>query len=111
MMFRRSLLTATGATALACLAGTFLAGTFLAGTAQAQVRNEQDRVREDLAAGHVRSLREIEARVLPSMQGMQYLGPEYDAKAKAYRLKFIREGRVVFVDVDARTGQILSESR
>lgn len=106
MMFRRSLLTATGAAALACLAGTCLAGT-----AQAQVRNEQDRVREDLAAGHVRSLREIEARVLPSMRGMQYLGPEYDARAKAYRLKFIREGRVVFVDVDARTGQILSDTR
>jgi uncharacterized membrane protein YkoI len=42
---------------------------------------------------------------------MQYLGPEYDPTAMAYRLKFIQGGRVVFVDVDARTGQILGESR
>ena len=48
-------------------------------------------------------LREIEERVLPSMPGMEYLGPEYDPTAMAYRLKFIRDGRVVFVDVDART--------
>jgi hypothetical protein len=42
---------------------------------------------------------------------MQYLGPEYDAVAKAYRLKFIRNGRVVFVDVDGRTGRTLGHSR
>ena len=41
--------------------------------------------------------------------GMQYLGPEYDPSAMAYRLKFIRDGRVVFVDVDARSGQVLRE--
>ena len=41
---------------------------------------------------------------------LQYLGPEYDPTAMAYRLKFIQDGRVVFVDVDARTGQILGES-
>ena len=34
---------------------------------------------------------------------------EYDPAAMAYRLKFIRNGRVVFVDVDARSGQVLSE--
>ena len=42
--------------------------------------------------------------------GMQYLGPEYDPAAMAYRLKFIRDGRVVFVDVDARSGQIIHHS-
>jgi ATP-dependent Clp protease ATP-binding subunit ClpC len=44
-------------------------------------------------------------------QVMEYLGPEYDPAALAYRLKFIRDGRVVFVDVDARSGQILRQSR
>jgi len=39
---------------------------------------------------------------------MQYLGPEYDPVAIAYRLKFIHDGRVVFVDVDARSGQVIS---
>jgi hypothetical protein len=71
----------------------------------------QGQVRKDMRAGNVRSLREIEQQVLPTMQGMQYLGPEYDPTAMAYRLKFIREGRVVFVDVDARSGQILRQSR
>lgn len=81
-------------------------------TAQAAPRrDEQGEVRKDMREGAVRSLREIERRVLPTMAGMEYLGPEYDAAAMAYRLKFIRGGRVVFVDVDARSGQILHQSR
>ncbi|OYW16511.1 MAG: hypothetical protein B7Z39_00575 [Novosphingobium sp. 12-64-8] len=76
-----------------------------------QRRDEQGEARRDLRAGNVRSLRDIESRVLPSKPGMQYLGPEYDPTAMAYRLKFIRDGRVVFVDVDARTGQVRGESR
>jgi diketogulonate reductase-like aldo/keto reductase len=54
--------------------------------------------------------RQIEQRILPQMQGMQYLGPEYDPIAMAYRLKFIRDGKVHFVDVDARTGRIRGQS-
>jgi len=73
--------------------------------------DEQGQVRKAMRAGNVRSLREIEQRVLPMMQGMQYLGPEYDPAALAYRLKFIREGRVVFVDVDARSGAVIRQSR
>ncbi|MGN6358339.1 MAG: PepSY domain-containing protein [Novosphingobium sp.] len=71
----------------------------------------QGQVRRDMREGAVRSLREIEQQILPRMQGMEYLGPEYDPAALAYRLKFIRDGRVVFVDVDARSGQILRQSR
>ena len=70
--------------------------------------DEQGQVRREIRAGNVRSLREIEQRVLPAMSGMQYLGPEYDPAAMAYRLKFIQNGRVVFIDVDARSGQVLS---
>ena len=79
-------------------------------TAQAAPRRDaQGEVRKDMREGKVSSLRDIERRVLPSMPGMQYLGPEYDPAAMAYRLKFIRDGRVVFVDVDARSGQILNQ--
>ena len=79
-------------------------------TAQAEPRRDaQGEVRKDVREGKVSSLRDIERRVLPSMPGMQYLGPEYDPAAMAYRLKFIRDGRVVFVDVDARSGQILNQ--
>ena len=72
-------------------------------------RDAQGEVRKDMREGKVSSLRDIERRVLPSMAGMQYLGPEYDPAAMAYRLKFIRDGRVVFVDVDARSGQVLNQ--
>ena len=79
--------------------------------AAAEPGTVQGQVRKDMRAGAVRSLREIEQRVLPSMPGMEYLGPEYDPAALIYRLKFIRRGRVVFVDVDARSGNIISQSR
>jgi len=93
------------------LALIILALAVPAAPALAEPGSEQGQVRKDIRAGNVRSLREIEKRVLPTMQGMQYLGPEYDPAAMAYRLKFIRNGRVVFVDVDARSGQIINTSR
>jgi hypothetical protein len=79
--------------------------------ALAEPGGEQGSVRKEMQAGNVRSLREIEQRVLPTMPGMEYLGPEYDPAAMVYRLKFIRQGRVVFVDVDARSGTIIGQSR
>ena len=72
-------------------------------------RGEQNDARQQFMAGEVKSLREIESRVVPRMRGMQYLGPEYDARSQVYRLKFLDNGRVVFVDVDARTGSIIRQ--
>ncbi|MDE2403941.1 MAG: PepSY domain-containing protein [Sphingomonadales bacterium] len=89
-----------------CLAGVAPALTALAGPGDAQ-----NQMRNGVRSGAVLSLREIEARVLPTMPGMQYLGPEYDPAAMAYRLKFIQNGHVVFVDVDARSGEIINRSR
>jgi uncharacterized membrane protein YkoI len=83
----------------------------LAGSlAHAQDHDDQGQVRREMRAGNVRPLRDIESIVLPQMRGMQYLGPEYDAGAMAYRLKFIRDGRVVFVDIDARSGRVIKRS-
>ena len=79
--------------------------------APAEPANEQGQVREQRKTGSVRSLRQIEQLILPQMKGKQYLGPEYDPAAMAYRLKFIRDGRVTFVDVDARSGTVLRQSR
>jgi hypothetical protein len=90
----------------ALLAAALPAAPVLAAPGNAQVQ-----VRKELRAGNVRSLREIEQRVLPTMPGSQYLGPEYDPAAMVYRLKFIRDGRVTFVDVDARSGTVISQSR
>ena len=78
--------------------------------AHAEPRDEQQEVRKEIRAGNVLSLRQIEARVLPTRRDMQYLGPAYDRVAMAYRLKFIDAGRVVFVDVDARTGRVIHSS-
>jgi hypothetical protein len=79
--------------------------------AMAEPGKEQGEVRREMRAGKVRSLREIEGRILPMMRGAQYLGPEYDPAAMAYRLKFIRDGRVTFIDVDARSGEVINQSR
>lgn len=72
-------------------------------------RGEQDDVREDMRAGKVKSAREIESLIVPRMRGMQYLGPEYDPTVQVYRLKFINRDRVIFVDVDGRTGGVLRQ--
>ncbi len=71
----------------------------------------QEKARRELRAGNVRSLPEIERAVVPQMQGAQYIGPEYDPAAYVYRLKFIKDGHVIFIDVDARTGQVIRQSR
>ncbi len=71
--------------------------------------DDQGKAREQMNSGKVLSLREIEGRVVPRMRGMEYLGPEYDGNAQVYRLKFIDAGRVIFVDVDARSGSILRQ--
>jgi len=87
--------------------GVALAVLPQADPAHASPPDPQLQARRAAREGAVRSVRDIEQEVLPAMAGMQYLGPEYDPAAMAYRLKFIRQGRVVFVDVDARTGQII----
>lgn len=81
------------------------------GPVSAQSRGDQESAREEMRAGRTMSVREIERRIIPQMNGNEYLGFEYDGAASAYRLKFIREGRVIWVDVDARTARILRVSR
>jgi hypothetical protein len=71
---------------------------------------EQDAALKALRQGRIMPLRAIEGRIVPKMRGYDYLGPEFDASAVRYRLKFIRDGGVVWIDVDARTGQILAQS-
>jgi hypothetical protein len=44
------------------------------------------------------------------MAGASYLGSEYDPGSATYRLKYMRSGSVIWVDVDARTGAIIGRS-
>jgi uncharacterized Zn finger protein len=94
------------------IVGSLAALALLAPAAPALAqRNDQGEARKEMRAGNVLSLRQIEGRVLPQMRGSEYLGPAYDSVAMAYRLKFIKDGRVTYVDVDARTGRVLGVSR
>ena len=77
----------------------------------AQSRGDQASARAQIQEGRTMPLREIERRIIPQMKGNEYLGVEYDGAATAYRLKFIRDGQVIWVDVDARTARIMRVSR
>lgn len=104
----------------AIAAATLIAGVGAASAAPAaaadilfvqdQSRSDQGDARREMRAGNQLSLREIERRILPQMRESEYLGPSYDSTARAYRLKFIKDGRVTYIDVDARTGRIINRS-
>lgn len=97
----------------ALLIGAFGAA-MLAGVpaaAKDQARGDQGEARREAQAGNIMRSGEIEARILPMMRDAEYLGFAYDSTARAYRLKFIKDGRVTYLDVDARTGKIIGRSR
>ena len=74
-------------------------------------RGYQATARQEMQAGREMAPREIERRIIPQMRGSDYLGFEYDERASACRFKFLKEGQVTWVDVDARTGRVLRVSR
>ena len=90
------------------LAAALGAGLF-ASPALADRPRDQDRAFEATKQGRSMPLPSIERRVMPFMDGADYLGPEFDGDT--YRLKFMRNGRVIWVDVDAATGRIKRRSR
>lgn len=59
--------------------------------------------------GRSMPLPQLERRVMPFIPGADYLGPELNGGT--YRMKFIQNGRVIWVDVDPQTGRILRRSR
>ena len=70
---------------------------------------EQPRAFEATRDGRSMPLPQLERRVLPFMGGADYLGPELNGTV--YRFKFMRDGRVIWVDVDGQTGRIIRRSR
>ncbi|MGB3806523.1 MAG: PepSY domain-containing protein [Erythrobacter sp.] len=112
MKLSRSLVPGLAAAFVVAGSGTLPVTVVAADTAsvQSQSRLDQGEARREMRAGNQLSLREIERRILPQMRGSEYLGPSYDSRARAYRLKFIRDGRVTYIDVDARTGRIINRS-
>jgi hypothetical protein len=70
---------------------------------------EADRAFRDTQQGRSLPLPQLERKVMPFMGGADYLGPELNGGS--YRLKFMENGRVIWVDVDAQTGRIIRRSR
>ena len=69
---------------------------------------DQDRAFRATREGRSMPLPMIERRVRPHMGGADYLGPEL--RGETYRLKYMQDGRVIWVDVDAATGRIVRRS-
>jgi hypothetical protein len=91
------------------LAAALLSASLIATPALADPPRDQDRAFEATKQGRSMPLPKIERRVMPFMDGADYLGPEFNGET--YRLKFMRNGRVIWVDVDAATGRILRRSK
>lgn len=90
------------------IAALGLAG--IAPAADARPRHkEQDAAWRATKEGHIMPLRTIESIIVPRMRGADYLGPELNGDR--YRLKFMRRGEVIWIDVDARTGRVSGRSR
>ena len=90
------------------LAAVF-AATLASAPALADPPREADKAFRDTQQGRALPLPQIERRVMPFMGGADYLGPELNGGT--YRLKFMENGRVIWVDVDAQTGRIVRRSR
>ncbi len=75
-------------------------------------RGDQDDVYKERRQGALMSLRSIENTIVPNMKrrGADYIGAEYDGDNSRYRLKFMRDGTVIWVDVDGRTGIVLARA-
>jgi uncharacterized membrane protein YkoI len=55
-------------------------------------------------AGEIMPFDVIQRRVVQETPG-EYMGAQFDAGSRRYRFRFMRDGNVINVDVDARTGE------
>jgi uncharacterized membrane protein YkoI len=67
---------------------------------------DHDAARAATKSGEIRSLGEIKSRVGSRVKG-ELVGSKLDMDQKRYRLRYLREGSIVEVDVDAKTGHII----
>lgn len=83
----------------------------LAPGASAGNREEQDAARRAMLDGQVMPFALIKRRVDAAMGGATYLGSEFNPSSNRYRLKYMRDGKVVWIDADGRTGDIRGMAR
>jgi hypothetical protein len=76
--------------------------------ALAEKPRDTDKAFQATQQGRSMPLPQLERRVRPFMGGADYLGPELNGGN--YRMKFMENGRVIWVDVDPQTGKIIRRS-
>lgn len=74
-------------------------------------REEQDAARRAMLDGQVMPFSVIKRRVDAAMGGATYVGSEFNPSSNRYRLKYVKDGKVVWVDADGRTGDIIGWAR
>ena len=92
----------------ALLLAAALAAGFSSTPTLANPPRDADKAFENTRKGRSMPLPQLERRVMPFMGGADYLGPELNGGVT--RMKFMREGRVIWVDVDGQ-GRIIRRSR
>lgn len=85
------------------------AACLLAGAA-ANAGGVERRVRDLVEAGEIVPFETIRQRVASQVRG-NYMGVEFDEPTLTYRFRFLVDGEVINVDVDARTGQRRRQSK
>ena len=112
MSLYRPLLLALAATSLiaspAAAMPSLVASAFVIAGFEPPRSRDQDRAFRAAREGRSMPLPMIERRVRPHMGDADYLGPEL--RGETYRLKYMQDGRVIWVDVDAATGRIVRKS-
>ncbi len=73
----------------------------MSGPVQAGV---EKRVRDMVEAGEMVPFETIRSRIASQVRG-DYMGVQFDEPTLTYRFRFMVDGEVINVDVDARTGQ------
>ena len=69
----------------------------------------ENQVRDLVQAGEILPFDAIQKNVRAQMQG-DYIGADFDAGTRTYRFRFLVNGNVINVDVDARTGERVRRS-
>jgi hypothetical protein len=105
MMTRKS-------TLLVLLVPALALGLTTGASAQRQRGTDQDAAMAATRQGTIRPLRQIEGQIVPRMRqrGANYIGAEFDSGSHRYRLKFMRESSVIWVDVDGKSGAIIAQA-
>lgn len=85
---------------LTFLVAGLLVAAPLAGAAAAGPNDVHDLVK----SGEIMPFEAIQRRIMQGTSG-EYMGSQFDHNNRIYRFRFLQDGNLVNIDVDARTGE------